>query len=33
MYQHSLRLQALSVEAGSIQAHADDAAQLAWLAA
>jgi alkylation response protein AidB-like acyl-CoA dehydrogenase len=30
MYQHSLRLQALSVEAGSIQAHANDAARMAW---
>jgi hypothetical protein len=30
LYQHTLRLQALSVEAGSAQAHADDAAQMAW---
>jgi alkylation response protein AidB-like acyl-CoA dehydrogenase len=30
MYQHTLRLQALSVEAGSINAHADDAAKMAW---
>lgn len=30
MYQHSLRLQALSVEAGCIHAHADDAARMAW---
>jgi alkylation response protein AidB-like acyl-CoA dehydrogenase len=30
LYQHTLRLQTLSVEAGSIQAHADDAALLAW---
>ena len=30
MYQHSLRCQALSVEAGSIEAHADAAAQMAW---
>lgn len=31
LYQHTLRLQALSVEAGSSQAHADAAAQLAWV--
>jgi Acyl-CoA dehydrogenase, C-terminal domain len=33
MYQHTLHLQALSVEAGGIQTHADDAAQIRWLAA
>jgi hypothetical protein len=30
LYQHTLRLQALSVEAGSTQAHADAAAQIVW---
>jgi alkylation response protein AidB-like acyl-CoA dehydrogenase len=30
LYHHTLRLQALSVEAGSTQAHADDAARIAW---
>lgn len=33
LYEHTLRLQALSVEAGSIQAHADDAARIAWAVA
>jgi alkylation response protein AidB-like acyl-CoA dehydrogenase len=32
LYEHTLRLQTLSVEAGSIQAHADDAAQMVWAA-
>jgi alkylation response protein AidB-like acyl-CoA dehydrogenase len=30
LYEHTLRLQALSIEAGSIQAHADEAARIAW---
>ncbi len=30
LYEHTLRLQMLSTEAGSIQAHADAAARLAW---
>lgn len=30
LYRHTLRLQALSVEAGTTQAHADDAARMAW---
>ena len=30
LYEHTLRLQTLSIEAGSIQAHADDAARIAW---
>jgi hypothetical protein len=32
LYQHTLRLQMLSIEAGSIQAHADQAAHFAWRA-
>jgi hypothetical protein len=32
IYEHTLRLQLLSVEGGSIQAHADDAARIAWAA-
>jgi hypothetical protein len=33
LYEHTLRLQALSIEAGSTQAHADDAARIVWAAA